>query len=930
MPEPEAPPLKRARVIQLIHVAENTVQTLSLTSSDTLSTVADAERSFRGLAVPPRLFTAIGTPIDTTAVADAFQQIYVYDGLASDQTVPDVRRIPPQLSSRDVSARIQFLRKQGPWVALDEMTYYLQMLQATGHTGMIAPCFVPPGSCDDPLADNLAGWFDKCAALCSTEMQVATALLIESHWLPVVFRMGVGAPHVLTTCDCLEWIDAATQHLSKPPEATVIPMGRKFAFDCGFQCISWLISAVMYTEYEECAPLFDPGTATTWRGRFEQHLFAEGSALTEIRPSDIPCGGVAKQDLLTQVQQLLENHGVPASQSGSRAEAVMDKIGRGQVANVMRAANPWRDLKSLANQCSPKMQLVLASEMQLAIERRLQDPKPFGAKKKRSDKQERKTVALEPDDVSIPDGIFKEGDSQPVNQLTLSQIGPQARGVVVVSSIQASPYLKVTSPVSAAGLALLVLDFDATVVHGLGELVRLPAHCNRSGEPILLTAKLIQLGSSVVTRLIAPQIPRVEEVPNAVIKSLVYRDEMSPQGWDDFMKRPVKWLITHVPELSPEAADHAKVLDCWDRQTLSAKLERTPTNKAAVFVVTLRVMNTDVNALLKKSGHDSIYFEPRTEDGRQHDDKFRVIWLNRVDKASAVLAVQSTTVWASLVRSGDRFGIRVLAQEAAVAHKQHKPSLPYLDAQTLLSYIAGPFPYGATRQSLAKLFAVWNWAARPIQPRGRSGDNTGIMWEVQAAAAPQYGVYQLEHADVLITEQPKKTRQQAEPRQHIQGSARTMAALTKTQAPPADLGTTDPWLRESCDPWSGWTPPSKMARRDLTTSGASTDSIADKVERKVLRAIENKIPKLGENDAVMSSSEDTRIADLEAKLLHLENIVQMNQITQEKNHLEVTTHVATLQSQVETQAGQLQQHFDQRMSEQLMHIERLLKKRSGE
>ena len=927
--EPAEPPAKKTRVIQIIHVPDNTVQTICFDACAPLHTVVAAEHALTaGREV--RLFTTVGTAIDVDQHASPFQQIVAYTFLASDQTVPDCRRHPPFLTAHDSCTRIQLLRKQGAWVAMDEMMYYLHMLEATGHTAVASPCFVPPHSIEDELADNLQRWFDGCALQCASVTQVATALLIDDHWIPVIFRASVNAVQVLTVIDGVEWIDAASQHLTKAPQTTVVAMTKVFSFDCGFQTVSWLLSMVMYADYDEFAPTFDVDTAVTWRGRFEHNLFVTGQALTIVRPADLHFGGVAKHDLHGQLVLLLESHGVPAKQSHSRADTVLDKIGRSQVANVLRAAQPWRDLKALANQCSPKLQLVLSSEMQIAIEARLQDPKPFGSRKKKISKPVQGSIALEPEDISVPDGIFKEGDTTPLNQIQLAQIGPQARGIVVVTSAQASPYLKVAQPVSAVGLALLVLDHDAGTIQGLGELIRLPAHCNRSGEPLLLTAKLIQLGSVIVTRLVAPQIPRVEEVSNAVIKTLVYRDEIGPE-WDDFMRRPVTWILQQVPDLQTTNVDQPKILDCWDRQTLSAKMEKTPPAKAAIFVVSLRVAHLDIESVMKKSGFDSLYFEPRTEDGKGHDDKYRVIWLNKTTKATALLAVQSTEVWCCLVRSGDRFGLRVQVKHAAQVHAQHRPALPYLDAQTLLTYIAGPFPYGATKQSLSKLFALWSWPARPIQPRGKSSDQTGVMWEILASAAPQYGVYQLEHADVLITEQPKKTRGSTGPRQNIQGSAKTIAALTKQVVQADTPSTGDPWQTGASDPWSNYNPPAKVARHhDDSLPQASVDSITNKVEKKVMQALEHKLARSVDGDAAMSAMEDTRIADLEAKLLHLEHTVQMNQVTQERNHLEVTTHVATLQNQVESQSSQLQQHFDQRMSEQLMHIERLLKKRSGE
>ena len=920
------PPPKIHRTVRLHHRDTLDPQFVTMDATDTVGSLTVAEDRLKTMKQPVQILNAVGVPIPLASLPEPFQMIMLREMSSYGTTDPRFEGMHPLFQTQDPCKRGQLLAHQGSWVAMDEFTHYLLALQDTHKIASHPPCHIDHLCMDEYLTDKLTAWFRACDELCQTNSQVATGLLIHQHWIPVLIRPAVNVLHVLTTQDGHDWIDAATQHLRKLPKVTVCALPSVFHNDCGFQSIAWLISHI---EYREQVEPFTVASAITWRSLFEHHLQVTGFATVLVRPDLLPCGAANSPELARQLQQLLESHGVTPSQSAARADAAIERIGRAPLTNAMRATNQWKELKALANQCSPKLQLVLPSELQAAIDKRLQDPAPFGNRRKKMQRVDKAPVALQPEDVIIPDGIFKEGESTPLSQIGLQQIGAQARGIVIATSTQVGPYLRATKPVSNAGLALLVLDHAVVGMHGVGEVVRIPAQCSHTSEPMLLTAKLVQIGSVIVSRVINTQVPKVEEVDNMVVKALIYRDELH-DDWDFFVKHPVRWLQKQFPELVASRDEAPKLLDCWDRQTLNAKMERARGDTVGIYAVSLRLAYIDLDTLLQKSGHGPTYFEPRQNDGKGHDEQYRVIWLGKSDKATAMMEVQSLEVWGSLARSGDRYGVRVHKQHAAATHKQLKPQVPYLDSNQLSTWIAGPFPFGATRQSLSKLFALWQWPARPTQPKGRSADSSGILWEIQASEAPQYGVYQLEHSDILITEQPKKSRTSEQPKPDVQASAKTIAALRKPVVPAHDTKLTDPWHVGVPDPWAHYEPPSKAMRfpRDGPPS-ASTDAIAKQVEQRVMAKLESFKSKM-DDDAQMSAMEDTRISDLEAKVLHIEHQVQKNQITQEQNHLEVTGHVAQLQTQVESQSSQIQRHMDQRMQEQLDHIERLLRKRSGE
>eukprot|EP00435_Cladocopium_sp_Y103_P059987 s507_g21.t1 len=637
-----------------------------------------------------------------------------------------------------------------------------------------------------------------------------------------------------------------------------------------------------------------------------------------------------KVDILTtkdQVSHLLRQHGVLEDQSHERAKTVIEKIGRQNVARAMRLKDAWKELKNLANHQIPRLQLVLASELQKVIQARANQPKPVGDKQKKAkaDRGIRPQVQITADDVSVPEGVFRDDQPSSMHQIPFGSIGPEARGIVVLQADKASPYLRIHQPISKYGLALIIVDHQHPSTQGVGELIRFPARCERTGEPILLTARMVQLGAVQVQRLSPEAKTRVEEVCNKVYRIVVYRDELESISWDTFISRPVKHMIAALPFLQTSANGVNPIIDLWDRQHLTSRFERTRPGESEVYMACVRLEQHDEASDPPSVPCPGFYVEPRTIDGRAPDPQYRVVWLTKADRQTAVLASQSTVQWNVVVRSGPRFGLRTKLSDAAEVHGQHKPNIPYLDGDKVMTFTAGPFPHGANRAALIKLFTKWNWPARPCQPKSRSPNGLGIIWEIQAVSRPPFEVYQLDHADVLITEIPRKEPRETRPVVDIQGSARTLAALTPKERKQAEEE--DPWQKE--DPWQNFQTPVKSAKVTKSETFGS-DQFAESIIARVTQKLQDqsKTSHFSMHDGDTPMSSDHRIQDIEHRMQHLEETVQSHQAQQQIHNQEVSQQIAKVQTQVDAQSVTLQTHLDAKMDEQLAHIERLLSKRA--
>lgn len=351
------------------------------------------------------------------------------------------------------------------------------------------------------------------------------------------------------------------------------------------------------------------------------------------------------------------------------------------------------------------------------------------------------------------------------------------------------------------------------------------------------------------------------------------------------------------------------------------KLERVKASESSIFIVSFRIEGNGLKSMLQSSGNGAMYVEPRSDTGKGPAEQFRVIWLNRADKPQARLAIQSTQTEASLVRSGMRFGIRVAVEHAASVHSQHKPTMPFLDTAQVTAFQVGPFPYGATKQTILKTFQSWNWQARPVQPYSRGVHAHGLMWLVHAMKKPAYEVYNLAHSDVIVSELPKKTKPENQ-NMEIQGSSRTLEALTIHGPPPGlDPRGVDPLTMN--DPWST-NERNKSAKihqsaPPMHASPVEIARIAAQVEQRLSLTLAKHE---GSEDELMADT--SKVNEMEARLNRLEHQVQANHTEQQMATKELSSQIQGVQVQVDAQATQFKQHIDSKLTEQLDHIERIL------
>lgn len=450
------------------------------------------------------------------------------------------------------------------------------------------------------------------------------------------------------------------------------------------------------------------------------------------------------------------------------------------------------------------------------------------------------------------------------------------------------------------------------------DLVRFPATCKSTGEPMLVMGSLFQLGQKRVHRATPQSATKIEEVETRVIRALVFQDQTKLK-WTDITDKPVRTLFAE----SEFTANPDSIVDVWDRQYVTKQYKRCKPEEAEIFIVTFRVKCPAHEVILDASGQAGKYFEPRDHTGRSPDTSYKVIWMPRKNFQDVMLAKQTSLHPTWLVRSGDRFGLRTHCEFAKDIHEQHRPDVDYMAGEQMTTYRVGPLPFGTTKSSLQKLYKEWGWTARPGQPLGQSIGQEGVFWSTQSSENPSHWVYSLEQGDILISPiKPHKTQANKVPSQGLVASRRTIQSMTQVPETDKSKPATDPWLQ--ADPWS----------QGSGFPHALTPAQSAAIEASVAKHVTANMKSHKTGDVDMEGVNDQRVDELETKVQTLQHNV--NQLTsnlnafqsqQQQHNGQMSSQIVAVKNQVDAQQSSLQKMLESKMDDQMSRIEALLNKR---
>ena len=728
--------------------------------------------------------------------------------------------------------RIQSLWQQGPWVADDEMDFYLTAAELTGNNSVFPPAVYHT----EASAEEEAGaWLFHPIRNAVEGNTFVSAAIVHHHWVPLVISNTDTAVTMTTTPEGSCFIRAATEianDMNKTLEVSQRILPQSFGADCGFQAFAWIIAVT--TGHQPAAT--PPSQAEGWRHIFAQHLRTDRH---QDIIANLALGGTkVDMDLAQKLKTLLTDHGVWTDRAGERAQQLMEKIPHANLRNICSSKKPWADLKHAANQVKPPMKLIMQDELEAQIAARTQHRSQFGRKPAKTPFRPNDQAKVPPSvtavELEVPPGVFKQQDGALLGPLRADQVQPNAEGVVLVDQSEAPAVLKLPTPVTQKGLAVLVLATKENSHLHEGDPIRFPAMCKQTQEPIIASGYLYQLGTQAVQRNEPAVKLAVDESNTECIRCVVYQDQ-SGSLWDSMQGHPVKSVFNQEPLLQPEGNADSPVIDVWDRQWVTKRHEKVKAKSADMFVFSFRMIADKASDLIAKSGAAGIYYEPRSSCGRYPSNCHHVTWLPNLSFQEAKYAQQTSPQATTLARNANRYGLRSDALNAQEIHTKHRPDTPLLLGQNKMIYTLGPLPYNTTKAAVSKLLKAWQWEARPLQPRGRSQDGNGIQWTIQATSDPSHWIYVLQHGDVLISKVHEDKPVETAPPYSIVASKRTLQHLQQT-------GEIDPWLAN--DPWNPKSNAKPSTQVNAALPAVSANAMASmevNVERRVMAALTPKL-----------------------------------------------------------------------------------------
>ena len=890
---------------------------IQVRSGLTVGQVAANAGNFLDIQQPINLMTVVGTSFPLSRPVSDGMVIILRDG-----AVYVSKHCPCKIQAQGVHVaefqrevhtckwltRQEVLFRQEGTVADDEMRYYLKSIAhdqvkeapilTLRHAGF--------------ASEDFTEWILKVEEICEQEGQSCiSAIWCDHHWMPAVIKRRHSEWIIVTTPEAERLLAPLATESMGPGHPVAFECRHsvsEFPADCGFQTLQWILATASHSGVLKAMSAEE---AISWRLSFLEYVSTSRERYAPREIASLLFGG-GNQDA-TMLPNLLQSHGVAPHRIQECAQHLTQHLGAATIDRILQSPDPWKDLKAKASALKPPIKIVHADELRVVVAKRIEAKQSFGNRdgKIKIAKKEKAPLTLRPEQIAIPTGVFAQEGGEPMEQVPLTKLSPHNPGIAVADIDEALRFLNMQRPAIAEGAAVIVLEMTDPRLPENAEQVRFPAMCVQTQEPILLHGAIIQLGAKKVGRTSPTHQVQVKEAENLVVRALAYRDEWG-ESWEDFVKGPVRAILNASPCAHLQDAD---VLDVWDRQFLDAKFGRAPPTKSEIFSVLVRIIARAAKIMVADSGQAGLYFEPRSENGRQPCNAYKVVWIPRKAKQEVLMLQTQLKHKSEVVRYGQRYGLRVENGLAEETHQFLRPEVAFLNGEAVESYKVGPLPFGTTKQGMMDLMKEWKWPARPVQPTGQSQDNTGVFWQVHATAMPSHWIYQLAHGDVLIS---RDTRSRESPSQGklpvVAASRRTLNSLRASPTSASE----DPWLHS--DPWSG---AREKPKPSAAMSQQQMQTMEEKVEKKVLRALNEK-----SGDQSMQVDGNSRIDDLESRVSSLAANLNMFQQQQQQHNQSLQTQIAGVHAQVEAQANAFGVAIETKLNDQMSKIEALLRKRS--
>ena len=260
----------------------------------------------------------------------------------------------------NLESRLEVLSHEGLAMGDDELNIHLK--------ACVKLCGRPEVQYLDPLlasswlqggsTDAVREWLAQFPDLTT----IVTVVSAKGHWLPIVWTAGISDvqvalwEHVEVDVDFLNPLHGLVSSSWGRPMFGLACTRRSFARGlCGAAAVAFvshrLLGHDLPSSYDALLLLHQDLKAS----------FAATCNTATVLPKPW-CWGLGTADVFGLASELLQAHGVPASQATLRAKLVVQSLGKAEVQKALHGVSPWKSLKALANLQSPPLQMVLPDE----------------------------------------------------------------------------------------------------------------------------------------------------------------------------------------------------------------------------------------------------------------------------------------------------------------------------------------------------------------------------------------------------------------------------------------------------------------------------------------------------------------------------------------------------------------------------------------
>eukprot|EP00438_Fugacium_kawagutii_P006883 Skav204952 [mRNA] locus=scaffold3104:103375:107907:- [translate_table: standard] len=644
---------------------------------------------------------------------------------------------------------------QGSLVADDEMMCFMEHIASIGHQN-VQVTVIDPLLATSVIAQANYGLLEPYLAGLPTEAIVITAVLWNSHWYPMAWKYDNQSVHGSTMTsgtvplplEQLHRVVSGKRGQHGQPLHRVEPPVPVAAY-CGVWAMCYLSLVV------NGSPL--PTTQGEITGAAEDARATFLNAMGD-ETSKPWVWGNGDSNARVILETTLRQHGVPVNAIADRIAFLYDKLGEQEVLKAAGASNVWRELKWLANQKSPKVQIIRPMELQQVIETRVGKGQVGNRSQKKAVKGKGKgkqgSMALDPAMLRFDSTVFQNPQGVAMPQIDLSQISSQATGVVLATPAGAAPFVSSPRGISVGSLAIVVMSSEQMLPPSPHSPVKVqfPVECKTNAEPLLVSGYMYNVGAGAISGTSPATTVAIKAVDSCVVKLMLYRDQC-PVPWAQIVAQPLKVIISMLPVLQPcdtpdctgmcecwhegEKGDiQEPILETWGRQWLSETFQFVAAPEAAMFSVHMRIPQCLQVIIQTYSGLQGLFAEPKAVDGRQASTAFQVIWTPKADIQQLLMLKQTRSMVLGVARVGSKLGLRCHAKDAEALFQDIRPGGVYLPAGKKQLWLVGPFPYGTLRSSIAEVLKEMGWSARPLQAVGAGPSVQGMMYRVQSVEDP--------------------------------------------------------------------------------------------------------------------------------------------------------------------------------------------------